>query len=258
MGKESNIDVIQLVNSEKSENRENGIQIATTLESLDVDGESHEKIASILKYCSNLTTIQFKVGRYTEGHLNEVVDHLVSRVLSVKDVQVMGNFSQSEWLQAREYAWTKYFEVEEIEAYISECEYGSGLEFSFGEFTLAPQSTFEELATLLSQLPSGLLVSEMNISRGEKGGAIYDCYRSPLKSIEFVWEEMCESYSEFDCSDWDQFMKFKKIISGEGYSLCQGFFSNEWSGEKVNQEEWWFDDFEFPPAQTIKISWVNS
>ena len=258
MKKESNMDIIQLLNSDTPENREEGIRLAATLKTVDMDGEKQDGIASLLEHGSKITSVQFKVGPHTESHLNELMVHLSNTAVPEKDIHVTGNFGNPEWIQARKYAWTMYFEVEEIAAYISECEYGSGLEFSLGEFTLAPQSTLTELAAVLSQLPTGLLISEMNISRGNEGGSIYICHQSPLKSIEFVWEEMYESYSEFDCSDWDQFMKFKKIIAEEGYSLCQGFFSNEWSGDQVNQEEWWFDDFEFPPAKTIEVSWTPS
>jgi hypothetical protein len=32
----------------------------------------------------------------------------------------------------------------------------------------------------------------------------------------------------------------------------------EWSGNQLDQEEWWIGDFEFSPTQIITINWYSS
>ncbi|HBU48217.1 MAG TPA: hypothetical protein DEB46_07870 [Myxococcales bacterium] len=251
-------DPIALLTSDDLAEREQGLALAPKVQSITLDGSTIEDLANanLLDQLPNLTTVTLTVGENTKSHLTAVLSHLQHIGVAADAVQLSGDFGGPEWLDARQYSWTKYFQVDEIEEYISECESGHGLQFTFGQFSCAPITDHGELADLVAQLPNGISGDDISFSRTNAGGSIYTCSHPPLKTVQFFWEEMNEESSEFDCCDWDQFQMFTKIIGDAGLSLSQGFFYNDWSGTQVDQEEWWIGEFEFPAATSITMNWT--
>ena len=259
MSDESQSNVIALLTSDNAAEREQGLALAANETIVTIDGSSLPTLAgaNLLGLFPKLTSVTLTVGEHTEEHITTLVHYLQRTGVASETIRVSGKFGGPEWLTARDYSWTKYFDVEELSEYIQEIETGRSLYFSLGEFTSQTIAEHEALTSFLQKLRIGHLKEDpISISRSNAGGYIYSCSDSMFKTVQYFWEDMSENSSEFDCDDHDEWEKFVALIDEQGLSLTMGFFDNEMPCTQAEQESWWIFDFDFPPAESIVLNWA--